>query len=54
MSPEKAARVILRAVEKGRARVLVGWDAKALDVFVRLTGSGYQGISARFSKSRGL
>jgi NAD(P)-dependent dehydrogenase (short-subunit alcohol dehydrogenase family) len=54
MSPAKAARVILRAVEKGRARVLVGWDAKALDVFVRLTGSGYQGISARFSKSRGL
>ena len=54
MNPEKAARVILRAVEKGRARVLVGWDAHALDAFVRLTGSGYQGISARFSKSRGL
>ena len=54
MSPEKAATVILRAVEKGRARVLVGWDAKALDAFVRVTGSGYQGIAARFSKSRGL
>ena len=54
MSPDKAARIILRAVEKGRARVLVGWDAKAMDAFVRLTGSGYQGISARFSKSRGL
>lgn len=54
MSPEKAARVILRAVEKGRARVLVGWDAHALDAFVRLAGPAYQGISARFSKSRGL
>ena len=54
MNPDKAAKVILRAVEKGRARVLVGWDAKAMDAFVRLTGSGYQGISARFSKSRGL
>ncbi|MGH3473686.1 MAG: SDR family NAD(P)-dependent oxidoreductase, partial [Aeromicrobium sp.] len=54
MSPDKAARVILRAVEKGRARVLVGWDAKAMDAFVRVTGSAYQGISARFSKSRGL
>lgn len=54
MSSDKAARVILRAVEKGRARVLVGWDAKAMDAFVRVTGSAYQGISARFSKSRGL
>ena len=40
MSPEKAARVILRGVERGRARVLVGWDAYALDAFVRVAGSG--------------
>lgn len=41
-TPEKAAKIILEAVRKKNARVLVGPDAKALDVIVRLTGSGYQ------------
>ncbi|BBY05148.1 SDR family NAD(P)-dependent oxidoreductase [Mycobacterium noviomagense] len=41
-SPQRAARVILDAVRKNKARVLVGPDAKVLDVLVRLTGSGYQ------------
>lgn len=41
-SPDRAARIILTAVRRNRARVLVGPDAKALDVLVRLTGSGYQ------------
>ncbi len=41
-SPETAAHVILDAVRKKKARVLVGTDAKILDVLVRLTGSGYQ------------
>ncbi|HEX4587826.1 MAG TPA: SDR family NAD(P)-dependent oxidoreductase [Mycobacterium sp.] len=41
-SPEKAARIILDGVRKNRARVLVGPDAKALDLIVRVTGSGYQ------------
>ena len=54
MSPDKAARIILRGVERGRARVLIGWDAYALDAFVRIAGPAYQGITARFSKSRGL
>jgi NAD(P)-dependent dehydrogenase (short-subunit alcohol dehydrogenase family) len=40
----EAARVILRGVEKGHARILVGADAKVLDVLVRITGSGYQRI----------
>ena len=40
--PEKAAKIILEAVRKNKARVLVGADAKVLDVIVRLTGSGYQ------------
>ena len=39
---EKAAEVILDGALKGKARVLVGADAKALDLLVRLTGSGYQ------------
>jgi NADP-dependent 3-hydroxy acid dehydrogenase YdfG len=41
-SPEKAARIILDGVRKNKARVLVGPDAKALDIIVRVTGSGYQ------------
>ncbi|MDT5127230.1 MAG: hypothetical protein QOH54_2874, partial [Mycobacterium sp.] len=41
-TPERAATIILDAVRKNKARVLVGPDAKALDLIVRLTGSGYQ------------
>jgi short-subunit dehydrogenase len=41
-SPQRAARIILEGVRKNKARVLVGPDAKVLDVLVRLTGSGYQ------------
>src|ERR1700720_1061037 len=41
-SPQKAARIILDGVRKNRARVLVGPDAKALDLIVRVTGAGYQ------------
>jgi NADP-dependent 3-hydroxy acid dehydrogenase YdfG len=40
-SPEKAARIILDGVRKNKARVLVGPDATALDLIVRITGSGY-------------
>src|SRR6516164_4896580 len=43
-SPEKAAQIILRAVRKKNARVLVGVDAKILDVMVRLSGSRYQDL----------
>jgi NADP-dependent 3-hydroxy acid dehydrogenase YdfG len=41
-SPERAAQIILDAVRKNRARVLVGADAKILDAIVRLSGSRYQ------------
>lgn len=41
-SPQRAARIILDAVRKNKARVLVGADAQVLDLLVRLTGSGYQ------------
>jgi NADP-dependent 3-hydroxy acid dehydrogenase YdfG len=41
-SPQRAATIILQAVRKKKARVLVGPDAKVLDLVVRLTGSGYQ------------
>ena len=41
-TPEKAAKIILDGVRKKKPRVLVGPDAKALDLLVRITGSGYQ------------
>ena len=41
-TPEKAARIILDGVRKNKARVLVGPDATALDLSVRITGSRYQ------------
>jgi len=41
-TPQRAAQIILDAVRKNKARVLVGPDAIALDLVVRLTGSGYQ------------
>jgi NADP-dependent 3-hydroxy acid dehydrogenase YdfG len=44
-SPESAAKIILDAVRKGHARVLVGPDAKLFDLVIRVTGSGaYQGL----------
>ncbi len=43
-TPERAAQIILEAVRKKKARVLVGADAKILDVIVRITGSGYQDL----------
>jgi short-subunit dehydrogenase len=49
-SAENAARQILRAVERDQRRVLVGLDAKFLDLFVRLMGSWYQPFSALISK----
>ncbi len=46
-TPERAAQIILESVRKGHARVLVGPDAKIVDVIVRITGSGaYQGLLA--------
>ncbi|SDT21983.1 SDR family oxidoreductase [Pseudomonas fuscovaginae UPB0736] len=41
---EQAARVILQGVRKNRRRVLIGRDAHALDLFVRLLPSAYQAL----------
>ncbi len=54
MSPADAAQVILTGVRRNRARVLVGNDAKALDLLVRLTGSGYQQLVSRVAKRQML
>jgi len=45
-TPDRAAEVILDGARRGRARVLIGADAKALDLLQRLTGSGYQRLVA--------
>ena len=45
-STEMAAATILEGVRKGRAGVVIGWEAKSLDVLSRVTGSGYQRILA--------
>ena len=45
-SAESAAKTILRAVIGNRPRSVVGWDAKALDVLVRLIGPAYQRLIA--------
>ncbi|MHB1855635.1 MAG: SDR family NAD(P)-dependent oxidoreductase [Acidimicrobiales bacterium] len=41
-TPEKAARQILSAVERDRRRVLVGPDAKVIDLISRLPAAAYQ------------
>ncbi|CAJ1495332.1 SDR family oxidoreductase [[Mycobacterium] kokjensenii] len=45
-SAEKAAQVILEGVSKKRDRVLIGNDARALDLLVRILGSKYQRLFA--------
>lgn len=42
--PEEAARIILRAVERNKRRVLVGPDAHFIDIMVRLFPTSYQKI----------
>ncbi|SHW61566.1 SDR family NAD(P)-dependent oxidoreductase [Mycobacteroides abscessus] len=42
--PQAAARIILTAVRKKKPRVLVGPDAKVIDILVRLTGARYQDL----------
>ncbi|MBX7431547.1 SDR family NAD(P)-dependent oxidoreductase [Mycobacterium sp. Y57] len=51
-SPRRAARVILKAVRRNKARVLVGPDARAFDLVVRIAPQRYQRLlmpmTARF------
>jgi NAD(P)-dependent dehydrogenase (short-subunit alcohol dehydrogenase family) len=50
MSPEKAARIIVRGILKNQARVLVGIDAHLIHNFGKFTGSRYQDVIALGSK----
>ncbi|HEY7049342.1 MAG TPA: SDR family NAD(P)-dependent oxidoreductase [Jatrophihabitantaceae bacterium] len=49
-SAERAARTILDGAERGRARVLVGADARVLDLLIRVGGSAYQRFGAGFAR----
>lgn len=49
---EKAAAIILRAVEKNQRRVLVGPDAVLLDKIVRLFPTGYQRAMLYFTRKQ--
>jgi NAD(P)-dependent dehydrogenase (short-subunit alcohol dehydrogenase family) len=49
-TPEKAAQIILRGVDRKKARILVGPDAYLFDAVPRVTGSGYQRIGASVAK----
>jgi NADP-dependent 3-hydroxy acid dehydrogenase YdfG len=52
-SAQKAARIILDGVRRNKARVLVGNDAKGLDLLARVTGSGYQRVVAAVTSRQG-
>jgi NAD(P)-dependent dehydrogenase (short-subunit alcohol dehydrogenase family) len=47
MPPEQAARIVVDGVEAGRPRILVGNDARALDLLVRLVPRLYPVLVAR-------
>ena len=48
--PEEAARQILEAVQKDKRRLLIGNDAKAIDLIQRILPTGYQKVIAMMSK----
>jgi NADP-dependent 3-hydroxy acid dehydrogenase YdfG len=43
-TPQQAARIILAAVHKNKARVLIGADAKSADLLVRVAGNSYHEV----------
>jgi len=51
-SPQRAARVILAGVERNRRRVLVGPDAKVIDLVARLPAGVIQRVMVRGVKRR--
>src|SRR3954453_9495387 len=47
LSPDKAAAIIVRGVERGRGRILVGSDARAVDLLQRLVPERYFDVVER-------
>lgn len=46
-TPERAAEVIVDGVERGRARILIGADARVFDILARVTPSRYYDVLER-------
>jgi NAD(P)-dependent dehydrogenase (short-subunit alcohol dehydrogenase family) len=51
-SPEKAAAVIVGAVQKNKRRALIGPDARVFDAMVRVAPTGYQRLITGVVRSR--
>lgn len=49
-SAEEAAQAILAGVRRNERRILIGTDARALDVMQRMLPTGYQSVIARLSR----
>lgn len=49
-SPEEAARLIVNGIRKNAPRVLIGRDAKRIDLLARLRPAGYDTVVARNTK----
>ena len=47
MTSADAADVIINGVRKNKPRILVGADAKVLDLWVRVVASKYQWVTAK-------
>ena len=52
MAPQQAARIVVDGVEAGKERVLVGNDAKLVDLMVRLLPRLYPALAATFERRR--
>ncbi len=50
MPADRAARIVVDGVEAGRARILVGRDAKTVDLLVRLLPRWYPRVAARLER----
>ncbi|GAA3432714.1 hypothetical protein GCM10018954_023170 [Kutzneria kofuensis] len=52
-TPDKAAQIIHRGVESGKARILVGPDAYVFDALMRIAPTHYFDLLGRFVSRRG-
>ncbi|MDQ2837445.1 MAG: SDR family NAD(P)-dependent oxidoreductase [Actinomycetota bacterium] len=51
-SPAKAAEIIVAGMLAGKPKIVVGADAKVLDLLVKVLGARYQNVLARVSKKQ--
>jgi hypothetical protein len=49
-TPDRAAEIICRGLDRGKARILVGPDAYVFDALARLTPTHYYDVMTRLEK----